>query len=229
MFESDLWLTDVLNYPCYKLQNQVNLNFNKLVVPQAKGLYQAKVATSFKNSIKFLYSNEFKIIDSQFKFQLNLIGKDHLKINSKKYIISLAKEDQIKILQKIATESFRNFRLINIGHFSELDMEMMWNRWLHDAYKDPFRKIIVISEGAKVLGFVIIKSGEKTEINLLAVNPNFRGKKISHYLIHAIKKFQPESKSVQLFCETHNLPAINLYTSSGFNITENYLVLARYK
>ena len=228
MFERDIWLTDVLRYPCYKLQSQAKLNFNELIVTQAKGLYQAKVATSRKDLIKYLYSNNFKIIDSQLKFQLELTNKNYLKINSKKYNISLVEESQIKILQKIATDSFRNFRLVKIGHFSELDMEIMWNRWLCDAYIDPFRKVIVISEGAKVLGFIIIKLGDKIQIDLLAIDPNSRGKGISHQLIYSIERFQPESKSVELFCETHNLPAINLYISSGFEVRENHIILAKY-
>jgi len=229
MFERDIWLTDVLRYPCYKLQSQVKSNFNDLKVTQAKGLYQAKVATSCKELIKYLYSNYFKVIDFQSKFQSESINKKCFKVNSKKYTISLAEENQIKILQNIASASFRNFRLGKIGHFSELDMKIMWSKWLHDAYIDPFRKVIVISEGAKVLGFIIIKLGDKTQIDLLAIDPNSRGKGIAHQLIYSIKRFQPESKTVELFCETHNLPAFNLYISSGFEVRESYVILAKYK
>lgn len=91
---------------------------------------------------------------------------------------------------------------------------------------EQLRCVIVRDEGGTPVGCgaLLFKGDGSAEIKRVYIRPKYRGRKLGEQILSAIETIASEKKSLLLRLETgiHQLPAIALYRSCGFEICDAF-------
>ncbi|MFN0274119.1 MAG: GNAT family N-acetyltransferase [Chitinophagales bacterium] len=121
-------------------------------------------------------------------------------------------------LQSGEFSRFRNDPVFPVNTF-----EKLYTTWITKAVEENnVKKIFVSKESEKITGFVIVHevNPERAEIDLIAVDKNYRGKKIGKELVHTAVKWSNENnyKELQVVTQKRNKAGCKFYEACGFNI-----------
>lgn len=108
-------------------------------------------------------------------------------------------------------------------NFSNSEYEKLYNKWMIKCIEDNDNfKILIKCINSEIAGFVALKINENlVDIQLLAVDPLFRGKGIGSLLLNDSKKYALNKgfKNITVTTQLNNIPAMSLYEKNNFSIT----------
>lgn len=108
-------------------------------------------------------------------------------------------------------------------NFSNAEYEKLYNKWIVNCLEDNDNfEILVKIINSNIAGFVALKVKENSlDIQLLAVDPLFRGLGIGSLLLNDSKQFTLKKgfKNISVTTQLNNIPAINLYQKNDFSVT----------
>ncbi|ELA9421555.1 GNAT family N-acetyltransferase [Vibrio parahaemolyticus] len=95
--------------------------------------------------------------------------------------------------------------------------------FIRQAYDCWGESLLVAKEGKAVAGYVLLTTSNVAKhywIMSLAVNSEFRGRRIARSLVERVMAPLGEGSSVKLTVDPLNQPALSLYQSMGFTVLE---------
>jgi ribosomal protein S18 acetylase RimI-like enzyme len=229
-WKNDLWLSNILEIPCFKPTTEIISDSSNLISPALSGFYQVKVPIKFHSVISKLILKKFTFFDSHFCFELK--GQLTNRNESYIYTLGLVEKNQLRSLQALAIQSFTNSRYYALSVFNHDRIDRIWSTWIADAVEDTERIVISANKNGEIIGFLSVKvlSSNSIEIDLLAISPIYRRIGLAEMLMRSTSTFLPGYTSIKLETETRNTSAVNLYYKLGFrNIATKLIFYKLYK
>jgi dTDP-4-amino-4,6-dideoxy-D-galactose acyltransferase len=217
MIEKVKWDSDFFNFPIgsLKVNDKTDWNLDEYLA----------VAQKFK--LIYIFS----------KKKLN--PKSKLKLVDRKVVYSKKIDPIIYPIQEINEFDikYHNYSdLLELGYlsgafsrfkldenFTEEDFKKLYKKWIDNSINEEIAfKIFIITEFDKIAGFVTLqrKNSRTTRIGLIAVNPDFQGKKIASKLINKCESisFNLGYEILEVSTQYKNIAARNLYMKNNFKI-----------
>lgn len=128
-------------------------------------------------------------------------------------------------LIELALESGVYSRFAIDKQFVNDEYKRLYTKWLENSLlKEGAIDVFVAVQENIILGFItwVRKDMDVCAIGLLAVSPHSRGKKVGKNLIDFVKGKAAEAgfSSVEVVTQLNNIPAMNLYKSTGFKLID---------
>ena len=196
---SDLELLDLLNY----LKNE---NYTLIYLFSKNKINCNKTPYKIQNvGKKITFAKKIK--------KINLIDK-----NIMKYDLDYPNIELINLAIESGIYSRFNIdKNIEKGKFREL-----YKQWIvNSVNKKIATEVITYNDGNNIAGMVTLgEKNSKGDIGIIAVNENYRGKKIASKLITAAEHYFEKQGylEMQVVTQGNNEPACRLYEKNGFEI-----------
>lgn len=111
--------------------------------------------------------------------------------------------------------------------FINHEFERMYTLWVNKAVADDNQQVLGYYEGTALAGFITLSvKNEAADIGLIAVDTQFRGKKMGSKLLDAAEIFALESalNTVEVNTQKANEVAMHFYRQNGYNVLkETYI------
>lgn len=136
--------------------------------------------------------------------------------------VSLASEEDIIELRKVAAHIHQNSRFYADPHFERSKCHELYQIWIENSLRDPNCRVYTYKPHGKALGYVAsYKNSEETGvISLAGVSAEHQGQGIGSLLVasslHAMR--QDGLKHVEVVTQGSNFKAIQLYEKCGFRV-----------
>lgn len=117
--------------------------------------------------------------------------------------------------------NFSRFKLDK--KFGENNFRKLYKKWLDESINKNIADYILVAKyEEKIVGFVTLKidGAGDGQIGLIAVNPDFQGRKIASNLIKACEEQINKGQTLKVPTQEANLGAIKLYYKNDFKIVE---------
>ena len=213
--KSDVWLTDCVSFPCYQSHKLGTENLE--VIRKKENVFITyKLEEGICSMHDDLKTIGFKKINTQvtFSWEPNDLEKNQ----------SFNNELQIKIVDsKNYKEELKKFSSYFVLDRFSVDKRLpnSWSKkikynWL--LSKEPGTYLLAAKMNEKMAGLILFKMNDsQVVIDLIAVDPQFRGKMVASSLIYFLKKKFDHKIPILVGSQDNNILASNLYLSSGFN------------
>ena len=144
-------------------------------------------------------------------------------INRIVHKIRAFKEEDIETIGKISAESFLYTRFMKDKRFGSDKASALNYKWAVNCCRGRSDEVLVSDVENKVAGFITcniesIENMQYGDIQLLAVDKDFRGRGLAKDLVSAAKNWFKENncKFVDVSTQSDNLPALDIYKKSNF-------------
>lgn len=128
----------------------------------------------------------------------------------------------------LALESGIYSRFKKDGNFRNNEFEKLYHEWIKKSLDKTISEIVYIAYvNGCVAGFISIgKKNNRADIGLIAVSEEFRGRNIGAFLIEKASQYASLKglEEIQVSTQGENIPAMRLYSKSGFTIEEKTYV-----
>ncbi|MDO9546696.1 MAG: GNAT family N-acetyltransferase [Pelolinea sp.] len=153
-----------------------------------------------------------------FEIDLNNIDMNTLGLpRSKPYTSDIP----ISQLEKLALQSGEFSRFAVDPGFSRENFSSLYKTWMRKSVTGEMADaILVIVQANQIAGMVTVaKSQGVGSIGLIAVDENFRGKKLGQQLVYDARRWFIKNgcHTAQVVTQGDNLPACNLYEKCGYH------------
>lgn len=221
------WDSDFFNYKIGKLILEENQLFD--IGEFLKKAEKHQLIYVFSKQI--INNDLLELVDNKVVFKKNIIEyseeivTDAFEIKSFDYTIHDYNE-----LEKLAIESGAFSRFKIDANFKNGEFEKLYSRWIELSAKKElaFDVLVATNKENSILGFVTLnkKNENLVDIGLVAVSEMARGKGIAKKLLNYSfnKSIELGYNEIQVVTQFNNLPAMNLYESVGFKITEKTFI-----
>jgi len=232
LYQNDSWLAERLKKNVFNLiiDEQDTIDEIKGEQPISPALIYSKVSTKRTALVSNMIKRNFHIIDINVLLRTPISSLIHEKsdvLNVRQATIN----DQ-DVLTSIAYEGFTLDRFhadpqISNQHASQIKADWVMNYILG---KRGDLALVIEDENNNVQGFllIILKENGDSIIDLIAMNPSFRGKGAGTIIISAIHEFLPETREVFVGTQLSNHGSINFYSKLGFKIDSTTFMLHRH-
>ncbi len=125
-------------------------------------------------------------------------------------------------LDKLALQSGKLSRFYLDPFFTYEQYSKLYKTWIKKSLNRSIAKeVLVVRDNDKVIATITL--GDKNgcgDIGLLAVDSNFRGRKLGEVLMNSAENYFLQSgyRDIKVITQLDNLPACNLYRKCGYNI-----------
>jgi len=210
------WDSDFFN----KRIGQLDINQNATVIkkPHNFDLIQAKILTTDYQKIDVLNKLNFKLVEGELDFSLNINSAEQNKCSS---TIQQATVEDIQQIKEVCTNSFTASRYRS-PWFTQQQRNCFYQLWAEKAVLGTFDDIcILIKQKNLIYGFVTLKFEQNNaRIGLICVNTNNQGQGVATKLLKQAIQYCHTKNVQQLKVATQfaNPSAIALYTKLGFTI-----------
>jgi dTDP-4-amino-4,6-dideoxy-D-galactose acyltransferase len=113
-------------------------------------------------------------------------------------------------------------------NFTNNEFEKLYHEWIKKSLDKTLSEIVYIAYvNNNVAGFITVgRKNHRADIGLIAVNKEFRGRNIGLSLIEKASQyaFLEGFEEIQVITQGENIPAMKLYSKSGFTIEETTFV-----
>jgi len=214
----DVFLSNCLGYPVcnYTLSDDLNI--------RERMMYQVKISANvdLNNKNKFLLDKGFKLITTNIHLEFIPTMDINIERKSDYDYLEEAQRHTDDIL-KIAIFSFTTNRYYSDPNISPLQACQIMEQWTYNClYKERANHIFLQKDNDKVTGFLFSRVEEdKAIIDLLAVDKNYRSKKIGCKLVEQFflkYAWSKDIKKLQVGTQITNMAAIKTYQSMGFKV-----------
>lgn len=192
-----------------------------LFIPSENDLKLSGFRLIYIMSQKKLRYTYIDIMDEKAFLNCKINSKNLILQNSTEFFNSNIHSKQELLELNLKSGIFSRFYTDN--NFSNMEYEKLYNKWIVNCLEDIVNfKILVKCINSKIAGFVALKIKENSvDIQLLAVDPLFRGKGIGSLLLNDSKQYALNKgfKNISVTTQLSNIPAISLYEKNNFFIT----------
>lgn len=160
------------------------------------------------------------LVDINIQFEKEISEKP---IPTDKNIIIINKLSRNEEILKIAKNSFKYSRFFNDLNIPDKKAENVYVHWTQSAF-DKDNKYFVISEiEGDIAGYILFNiTGDISNVELIAVEEKYRGKKIGKSLFINMESFLLNHgiKKIIVGTQINNIEATKFYTSIGFKFSK---------
>lgn len=187
----------------------------------------AKIDGKNKNIIDLLSDYKFENIEELKTLRYNMgdnIG-DLSRYESRENKIRPFREEDVERIGRISAESFLYTRFMKDKRFGADKASKLNYKWAVNCCRGRSEEVLVSEVENKVAGFITCnieriwdENMQYGDIQLLAVDKNFRGRGLANDLVCAAKNWFRENncKFVDVSTQSDNLPALEIYRKSNF-------------
>ncbi len=216
----DVWLTECVDFPCYMTNQEFRPQTTEQLLEQHNSLFiTCKVLQNDLESQKLAISLGFVQINNQLTFacrQDNLVKLNE--VDKLSFVFSCTNElgsELVRFAPFFLTDRFRqDVRLPKVWSM------LIKSKWLKAPKEN--KSVLLAKLKNKIVGFVLLKQlNHALIIDLIAVDPRHRGKKIGSQLLAELKRHLGKEQRLEVGTQCNNLAAIQLYSSNGFTCVMN--------
>lgn len=163
-----------------------------------------------------------------FLTDINFQFKKKVSVDNESLIISTTIANDLpensKIIQ-IAETAFLYSHFLNDPYLPKDRARKIYGDITKNSFQKKDRYFNLISENGEIVGFVLFSidvPDESARIILIAIDPNFTGRKIGQTLIKTLEGFlvKKDIHTLRVGTQFDNIIALNFYTSLGFKFVE---------
>ena len=215
-----LWDSSFFDIPIYELKDEdiVKANLDKEIHSLSSGsLIQYKANIESLKLIEKLISHDFSVEDSGVTYEKTVDNKI-LKFSD--FRLELAKEQDIKVIQKILQDAFPNTRFKDY-YFGVNSANKIYKHWVSAAIKGVHDDCCLIKKNKDelIIGFATVKKVDNyIKIGLIAVDNNYKRKGIAKELMKLVEVYAVQNNVDRIMVTTqcNNNAAKSLYRSMGY-------------
>ncbi len=217
MIEKLEWDSNFFGYPVGKCLVEDDFFFDI----QKLELEARKFKLVYLFSSNKLQTDKIKLVDIKLTFHkrikgINILADENLKTFT-------PDKDSYEMLERLALMSGVYSRFNIDSKFYNNEYESLYKQWIYNAVNDKKNsKVFIYKQDTEILGFVSLekKSAHLSDIGLVSVDKNSRGKSIGSKLITFTenKALENNTRNIQVVTQQNNLPAVNLYRKCGYNL-----------
>jgi len=214
----DLWLTNVVNRPCYKLASHRFVTRKDLTdLPQAAFVWAKLPVEKIEDCAK-LIDIGFYIVDTNLKYS------GSLSINSSMdSTIRLAQPHDQEVILGIAATAFQYSRFHLDENFSDgiaNQTRVSWVKSFFDGDRGDVM-IVAIDKHDQPVGFLLSKiENNEITIDLVALEVASRGQGLASAMIGSLSLYYPDGNLLKVGTQAVNIPSVRLYEKLGFHVSE---------
>ncbi|MBO9488993.1 GNAT family N-acetyltransferase [Endozoicomonas sp. G2_1] len=215
------WESKFFGYSIFSLNPcQVNVLTNINTADFAeKSLITCKADSNNYLLLDYLSENDFSLIEGDVSLECQLCESRLLPELSKDSFATLSDLDR---LYSIVDNSYP-FSRFREPFFSVNEKNRFYREWIRNAVLGCFDDYcLVLRDEGIVIGFVSIKERDnKAIIGLVAVDENYRGQKLGLKLMDLVQAYASRHNltSISVATQISNKPALRLYFSSGYSLS----------
>lgn len=132
--------------------------------------------------------------------------------------------DNKKIIQ-IAETAFLYSHFLNDPYLPKEKARKIYGDITKNSFQRKDRFFNLFSENSEIVGFTLFTFDEldrSARINLIAIDPNFTGRKIGQTLVKTLENYLVEHgiETLRVGTQFDNIIALNFYTTLGFKFVE---------
>ena len=228
----DTWLSDILGCHVFKLsiapsenlsESDISTRINELQCSAPIFIY-AKIPTDKLNTVHLLESIGFRLVDTLVVFERELTSGQELSGCSDIRLAIDQDEEGVKDLagRSISVSRFHLDPTIPTDIANGIKAE-----WAGNYFKgERGNAMIVSSIDGKIVGFLqLLRSDDDLTIDLMAVNPNYRRKRVASDMIAFTQNRWPELNHIRAGTQVANSPSMQLYQSLRFTVIRSDYIL----
>jgi ribosomal protein S18 acetylase RimI-like enzyme len=212
-FRPDVWLSQQIGKPAYALQNG---SWDKL--PQGPCFCYAKVARENAPLVTALESAGFIQVETSVTYQKQSLQEGRVDPR-----IRMAQANDRGRVETIAGVSFRLSRFHVDPGFAPGTGNRIKAAWVGNFF-DGQRgdRLLVAEESNSLAGFILLVDNPKaTAVDLIAVDPAFRGRGLGPLLLQAAEK---KGCLIKAGTQKANLSSCRMYEKCGYMVAQKELV-----
>jgi ribosomal protein S18 acetylase RimI-like enzyme len=232
LYQNDSWLAERLGKNVFNLvtDDRDTIDEAEGEKPISPALIYSKVSSHRTALVSNMIKKNFHIIDINVLLHTPISSL----VNKKSDILNVrhATIDDQEALTSIAYEGFTLDRFhtdpqISNQHASQIKADWDMNYILG---KRGDLTLVIEDENNNVQGFLLLihKENRDTIIDLIAMNPAYRGQGAGTIIISAIHEFLPKTRQVFVGTQLSNYGSINFYSKLGFKIDSTTFMLHRH-
>lgn len=209
-FNPDVWLSQQIGKPAYCLQDDELRD-----LPPAPCFCYAKVDEANAQLGKSLESVGFVKVETLVTYYKQ--GSKDGAIDPR---LRQAEPGDIAEVKKIANRSFRYSRFHSDSNFDPTVANRIKESWVTNFFEGKRgHRMLVTEETQGLAGFaILLERPEKTIVDLIAVDPAFRGRGHGKALLEAAEK---KARKICAGTQKKNLISCNLYESCGYKLEKS--------
>ena len=221
----DIWLGNLLGYPAYRFPSHIKQLWLEQL-PAGPAFVDAKVGVNQLQRVHHLEQLGFRVVDTNLQLSVGQISS--LSGAALKACRWATPEDEAEVAT-IAAQSFTVSRFHldpEIPNLVANQVKAAWARNFFAGQRGDWMVVAVVQ--GKVAGFLQLLQGQTSGlvIDLLAVDPNYRGQGLGRSMItYAAHHCWQSLRKIQVGTQVANIPALNLYGSLGFQVEQASYVL----
>ena len=225
--EYDQWLSDCTGFPCY---NMAESNSSK----RLQTVYNSQnMFVTYKTSIEYTDldntngDEKFIKINSQLTFSGSL-PVDHIIARNNTFSAEFGvKQHEKKNVLKFA-DYFTNDRFRADERLPTCWSRKIKRKWI--LSNQSAQSILKFSYKSNIVGVLIFKDlSQCIVIDLIAVDPSYRGQKVATNMIYRLNHELGLKKKITVGTQNDNSASVKLYRSLGFEVTKHKHVYHYYK
>lgn len=186
-----------------------------------KSLITAKVNASDYLNLNTVNRHGFNFCEGELFFQKIITPLEYSNDNID-FSNCLANESSIDELKLIVIDLYTNSRFRE-PWFSDIDKDRFYQEWVENAVLSKFDDCcLVIKNNNLISGFITIRIRDnQASIGLIGVSKGFQKKGLGKKLLHLAEQYCAinGAENISVATQTSNFLAANLYSKSGFNIS----------
>lgn len=168
-------------------------------------------------------------ITNAFLTDINVQLAKNVSINQRKgdeFTVVTDKFPENKQIVQLAQTSFGFSRFLNDPYLPRLKAQNIYADIAGNAFGKSGRFFVVVNKMDTLAGFLLFSTDTSnllSRIELLAINPLYKGHGIGHLLINSMEQYvvQDKVKTIKVGTQLNNIDAINFYLSYGFRLIES--------
>ena len=224
-----LWDSSFFDIPIYELKDEdiVKVNLDKEIHSLSSGsLIQYKANIESLKLIEKLISHDFSVEDSGVTYEKTVDNKI-LKFSD--FRLELAKEQDIKVIQKILQDAFSNTRFKDY-YFGVNSANKIYKHWVSAAINGTHDDCCLVNKNINglIIGFVTVKKVDNyIKIGLIAVDNNYKRKGVARELMKLVEVYAVQNNVDRIMVTTqyNNNAAKSLYRSMGYGKSSEFFWL----
>ena len=232
----DEWLSRVLGKKTYAIvwndlffdgfticESQEQKELERLLREQI--FMYAKIPAEQMSALHCLESYGFNVVENALVFRKALHPRQRDGAGAQ--IRNARPEDEAAVYE-LAGHSFSYSRFHLDRRFSNALANNVKSEWTRSYFRCQRGNVMLVALlKEEIAGFILLADGvdNNIAIDLMAVDPAYRRKKIATGLLSAAENFFPKYPGITVGTQAANIPSVRLYEKNGFRLASSHYVL----
>lgn len=219
-WDSDFFGINVGYLSCLRLTPNIEKHVKQFVRKEQIDLLEYRCNCHDRESVVTSEKNGYSFVDIRLTYE-NVLKNNNKVCNRNHYSVRKGCDDDIEMLQKIATDIYKDSRYYFDDNFDKNKVITFYVDWVAKAIKGQFDDYAyILYDNKEPIGFCTIKEIRKkvARIGLFGMNSEYRGEGLSKYLLSRSMQNLSEQgfDYVEVVTQGRNYAAQRLYQKCGF-------------